>query len=67
MILALDHWYLYGGFLGILWLLCLVSVGVLTWKHGHMVLFFLGFVFPVLWFVGAIWDPPPKYQPGSRY
>ena len=67
MLLALGRWYEWGGLFALLWFFCLVSVGVLSWKHGHKVMFFIGFVFPVLWFVGAIWDPPPKYQPGSRY
>jgi hypothetical protein len=29
-------------------------------------MFFIGFIFPILWIVGAVWDPPPRYQPGSR-
>jgi hypothetical protein len=66
MLLAFNHWYLWGGLLGLLWLICLVSAGVLTWKHGHRVIFFIGFIFPILWIVGAIWDPAPRYQPGSR-
>jgi hypothetical protein len=62
--LALNHWYLYGGVLGLLWLACLVSAGVLTWKNGHMVMFFVGFVFPILWIVGAIMTKKPApYQP----
>jgi hypothetical protein len=66
MLLAFNHWYLYGGFFGLLWLACLLSAGVLTWKHGHKAMFFIGFIFPILWIVGAVWDPPPRYQPGSR-
>ena len=62
--LALNHWYLYGGVFGLLWLACLVSAGVLTWKNGHMVMFFVGFVLPILWIVGAIMTKkPPPYQP----
>jgi hypothetical protein len=48
--LAFNHWYLWGGLLGLLWLICLLSAGVLTWKHGHSrVLFFIGFIFPIVW------------------
>ena len=50
---------------GLLWLACLLSAGVLTWKNGHMVMFFIGFVVPILWIVGAmISKKPPPYQPG---
>ena len=65
MLLAFNQWYLWGGLFGLLWLICLLSAGVLTWKHGHKVMFFIGFIFPILWIVGTIWDPAPKYQPGK--
>jgi hypothetical protein len=65
MLLAFNHWYLYGGFFGLLWLACLLSAGVLTWKNGHMVMFFIGFIVPILWIVGAmISKKPPPYEPG---
>jgi hypothetical protein len=32
MPLALSAWYLWGGLFGLLWFICLVSAGVLTWK-----------------------------------
>ena len=54
MPLALGVWYLWGGLLGTLWLACLVSAGVLTWKNGHKVMFFIGFLVPIVWIVGAI-------------
>jgi hypothetical protein len=66
MLLAFNQWYLWGGLFGLLWLLCLVSAGVLTWKHGHRVMFFIGFILPILWIVGAVWDKRPVYQPGYR-
>ena len=30
MLLAISQWYLWGGLLGLLWLICLLSAGVLT-------------------------------------
>ena len=67
MPLAISQWYLWGGLLGLLWFICLLSAGVLTWKHGHKVMFFIGFIVPILWIVGAMIDKkPPPYQPGSR-
>jgi hypothetical protein len=67
MLLALSAWYLWGGLLGLIWLACLVSAGVLTWKNGHKFLFFLGFILPLLWIVGAILSKKPApYQPRLR-
>ena len=67
MLLAISQWYLWGGLLGLLWLICLLSAGVLTWKHGHRVMFFIGFIVPILWIVGAmIGKKPAPYQPGLR-
>jgi hypothetical protein len=66
MFLAISAWYLWGGLLGLIWLACLVSAGVLTWKNNHKVMFFLGFLVPVIWIVGAIWSRPAPYQPGVR-
>jgi hypothetical protein len=52
---------------GLLWLACLLSAGVLTWKHDHKVMFFVGFIVPILWIVGAIMTKkPPPYQPRAQ-
>ena len=64
MPLALSTWYLWGGLLGLLWFICLVSAGVLTWKNGHKFLFFVGFILPLLWIVGAMISKKTPYQPG---
>ena len=67
MPLALSTWYLWGGLFGLIWLICLLSAGVLTWKNGHKFLFFLGFLLPLLWIIGAILSKKPaSYQPGLR-
>ena len=63
MLLALNQWYLWGGLLGLFWLMTLVTAGVLTIKNGHIVLFILGFILPLIWIVGAIWSKPEP----SRY
>ena len=65
MPLAISQWYLWGGLLGLLWFICLLSAGVLTWKNGRRVLFFIGFIVPILWIVGAmIGKKPVPYKPG---
>ena len=63
MLLALNQWYLWGGLLGLFWLMTLVTAGVLTIKNGHIVLFILGFLLPLIWIIGAIWSKPEP----SRY
>jgi energy-coupling factor transporter transmembrane protein EcfT len=40
--------------LGILYLVLLFTVAVLSFRRGHWVLGLIGFIFPVLWFVGAM-------------
>jgi hypothetical protein len=40
--------------LGIIYLVLLCTLAVLSFRKGHWVLGLIGFVFPVLWIVGAI-------------
>ena len=51
----------------ILWFLCavvyfvvLITLGVATLRKGHVVLFVIGIVFPVLWIIGALMGPTPR-------
>ena len=43
--------------LGALYLTALVVLGIATLRKGHYVLFFVGFVFPILWIFGAMMAP----------
>jgi len=45
------------------YLFCLVSICVLSFQKGHMLLGFVGFVIPVLWLIGALLPA----RPGSRH
>jgi hypothetical protein len=47
----------------VVYFMCLVTICVLTFKKGYLVLGIVGIFFPLLWFIGAIL--PPKR--GSRY
>ncbi len=47
----------------VVYVMCLVTVCMLTFKKGYFVLGILGIFFPILWLVGAIL--PAKR--GSRY
>ena len=40
--------------LGIIYLVLLFTLAVLSFRKGHWVLGLIGFIFPVLWLVGAI-------------
>ena len=46
--------------IGIIYLVLLFTVAVLTFRKGHWVLGLIGFLFPVLWLVGAV-------LPGRRH
>ena len=40
--------------MGIIYLVLVLTIAVLSFRKGHWVLGLLGFVFPVLWLIGAI-------------
>jgi len=58
---ALD-WFL-STWLFIIYVFCLFTVCMLTFKKGHIALGIIGIFFPFLWLIGAIL--PAK--PGSQY
>ena len=51
----MSGWY-YGG-LGILYLVLVFTVAIMTFRKGHWVLGIIGFIFPILWLIGAILPP----------
>ena len=40
--------------MSILYLVLVLTIALLTFRKGHWVLGLLGFVFPILWLIGAI-------------
>ena len=44
----------WGIILGLIYLLLLVVFAVLSFRKGHWVLGLIGFIFPILWIIGAI-------------
>lgn len=46
--------------LGIIYLVLLVVFAVLSFRKGHWVLGLIGFIFPLLWIIGAIL--PSRYE-----
>ena len=45
---------------GILWFVLLVTVGIITIRKGHWVMFIIGIFFPLFWIIGALM---PARQP----
>jgi hypothetical protein len=45
--------------LGVLYIALLCTVALLTFRKGYVVLGILGFLFPILWLIGAVL-PTPK-------
>ena len=43
--------------LAILYLVLFVTLGIVTFRKGHHLLFWLGIIFPILWIIGAIKAP----------
>jgi hypothetical protein len=52
--------------LAALYFVALISLGVMTLRRGHTVLFIIGIIFPILWIVGALMAPTPRAAAGMR-
>jgi hypothetical protein len=49
--------YLIGGGLGILYIVLLVTLGVMALRKGHWVMFIIGIFIPLFWIIGALLPP----------
>jgi hypothetical protein len=45
------------GFGAILYVVLLITLGVMTLRKGHWVLFIFGIFFPLFWLIGAVMRP----------
>jgi hypothetical protein len=45
---------------GAIYIVLLVTTGTLTFRNGHMLLFWLGIIFPILWLAGSVMQPPQR-------
>jgi hypothetical protein len=52
-------WFVFG----VIYIVALVSLGLMTLRKGHYVLFFVGIFFPLLWIIGALIGPTPRAAP----
>jgi hypothetical protein len=47
--------------LGVIYLVLLCTLAVMSFRKGHWVLGLIGFIFPILWLIGAIL-PAKRYR-----
>jgi hypothetical protein len=47
-------------FLGVLYFVIVLTLGLTTLRKGHLFLFFVGFICPFLWLLGAMIGPTPR-------
>jgi hypothetical protein len=43
--------------LGVLYFILLVTLGIVSLRKGHWVMFIVGFFFPIFWLIGALIGP----------
>ncbi len=48
---------LIGGLLGVLYVVLLITLGIISLRKGHWVMFILGLFLPLFWFIGALLPP----------
>jgi hypothetical protein len=47
--------------LGAIYIVLILTLGILTIRNGHWVLFIVGLFLPILWLLGAVLRPRPRY------
>jgi hypothetical protein len=57
-------WYWTGGLLGLLYFVLMITLGIITIRKGHWVMFIIGIFFPLLWIIGALM-PAKNPQPAA--
>ncbi len=53
------------GLLGVIYVVLLITLGVLSIRKGHWVMFIIGIFIPLFWIIGALL--PPTRARGSAY
>jgi hypothetical protein len=52
--------------LAIVYVACWIYFGMATFRKGHYWMFWIGFIFPLLWIIGAFMTPHQALPPGRR-
>jgi hypothetical protein len=50
-------WWGIGGGLAVIYLILLITLGVMTLRKGHWIMFIIGIFLPLFWIIGAIIPP----------
>jgi hypothetical protein len=50
-------WYAIGAGLGVLYLVLMITLGVMSIRKGHWVMFIIGIFLPLFWLIGALMPP----------
>ena len=50
--------------LAVVYIVVLITLGVTTLRKGHVFLFVIGIIFPILWIIGALIGPTPRTTAG---
>ena len=50
-------WYWTGGLLGLLYFVLMITLGIITIRKGHWVMFIIGIFIPLFWIIGALLPP----------
>lgn len=45
------------GILGLIWFVLLVTLGIMSIRKGHWVMFIIGLFIPIFWIIGALLPP----------
>ena len=53
-------WWGIGGGLALIWIVLLIVCGITCLRKGHWIMFIFGFLFPLLWLIGAVLGPTSK-------
>ena len=53
-------YYWIGG--GILYLVLMITLGILSIRKGHWVMFLVGIALPIFWLIGAIMPPKARLE-----
>ena len=57
-------WWGIGGGIAVLYLVLLFTLGFMTLRKGHWVMFILGIFLPLFWLIGAL-IPPAHAEPAG--
>jgi len=63
--LPLAEIFLFGG-LGIIYVVLLITLGIVSLRKGHWVMFIIGIVIPLFWIIGAVLPPTTSAQQNRR-